>query len=68
MLITIGICDDCPEQIELIRRYLCGYEGGCRLTVISAVDPEEFLAQIKVNKPELVFLDIDMGSEMSGIQ
>lgn len=34
MDLTIGICDDCPEQIELFRRYLQRNADGFGLTVI----------------------------------
>jgi DNA-binding LytR/AlgR family response regulator len=67
MVLTIGICDDCPEQIELLRRYLQRVTDGFGLTVISSSDPVDFLAQLKKNPPDLVFLDVEM-SVMDGIQ
>ncbi|MGD9155717.1 MAG: response regulator, partial [Bacillota bacterium] len=67
MVLTIGICDDCPEQIELLRRYLQRVTDGSGLTVISSSDPVDFLAQLKKNPPDLVFLDVEM-SVMDGIQ
>ncbi|MEN6326442.1 MAG: LytTR family DNA-binding domain-containing protein [Syntrophomonas sp.] len=67
MVFTIGICDDCPEQIELFIQYLNNYQNGDEFTIVKSTDPEDFLMKLEVNKPQLVFLDIDMG-EMSGIQ
>jgi DNA-binding LytR/AlgR family response regulator len=67
MPLTIGICDDCPEQIELLRRYLRRFADEFGLTVISSADPVEFLAELKKNQPDLVFLDIDLG-EWNGIR
>jgi DNA-binding LytR/AlgR family response regulator len=67
MGLTIGICDDCPEQIELLRRYLRRVADGSGLTIISSADPEEFLIKLKKNRPDLVFLDVEM-SAMDGIQ
>jgi DNA-binding LytR/AlgR family response regulator len=66
MALTVGICDDCPEQIELLKGYLHRFEDGTGLTVVGSTDPEEFLAELKENKPDLVFLDIDLG-EWNGI-
>ncbi|HBE80124.1 MAG TPA: DNA-binding response regulator [Firmicutes bacterium] len=67
MSITVGICDDCPEQIELLKGYLYRFDNGAGLTVVSSADPLEFLARLKENKPDLVFLDIDM-RELNGIE
>jgi DNA-binding LytR/AlgR family response regulator len=67
MALTIGICDDCPEQIELLRRYLQRVADGSGLTIISSADPEEFLIKLKKNRPDLVFLDVEMSS-LDGIQ
>jgi DNA-binding LytR/AlgR family response regulator len=67
MALTIGICDDCREQIELLRKYLRRLEDGAGLKVISSSDPEEFLAMLKTNQPDLVFLDVEMNA-MDGIQ
>jgi hypothetical protein len=47
MALTIGICDDCPEQIELLGRYLQRFEDGSGLTVISSADSAEFLVKLK---------------------
>ena len=67
MVLTVGICDDSPEQIELLEGYLQRSEEGSGLTVVSSADPAEFLAKLKENKPDLVFLDIDM-RELNGIE
>ncbi len=68
MAFTIGICDDCPEQNELLVQYLNNYQGGNgRFTILQSTSPENFLMKLEGKKPQLVFLDIDMG-EMSGIE
>lgn len=65
MTLTIGICDDNAEQTALISQYLYLYPeieratGGYR--IITATDPQEFLLNMEIDKPQLVFLDIDMG-------
>ena len=66
MALTVGICDDCPAQIELLKGYLQRCADGAGLTVISSADPQEFLLALKSDRPDLVFLDIDM-AEMNGI-
>lgn len=67
MELTVAICDDSPEQIELLRGYLQRLAGGSGLTIVSSADPEEFLLALQRNRPDLVFLDIDMGA-WNGIQ
>jgi DNA-binding LytR/AlgR family response regulator len=67
MAYTIGICDDCIEQVELLESFLknCGKQGG--FYVIHASEPENFLETLKTNRPDLVFLDVDMDG-MNGIE
>jgi len=67
MTYTIGICDDCIEQVELLAGFLrgCGDYGEFR--VIHASEPETFFETLKTNRPDLVFLDVDMDG-MSGIE
>lgn len=67
MILTIGICDDCREQVELLKKYLCHFKEQFRLIVGDSVNPEEFLARLQKDPPDLVFLDIDMG-EWNGIE
>lgn len=67
MIFTIGICDDCSEQNELLMQYMNNYQSEDEFTIVKSTDPEDFLMKLEVNRPQLVFLDIDMG-EMSGIQ
>lgn len=67
MAFTIGICDDCPEQIEVLRQYVNRCLGDDEFKIVESTKPEVFLAKLDDNKPQLVFLDIDMG-EMSGIE
>lgn len=67
MAIAVGLCDDNPMQIEVLEGYLrdCAWAG--RLDVYSSTDPAGFLEMVRDKRPEVVFLDIDMG-ETSGIQ
>ena len=67
MTLTVGICDDCLEQIELIEGYLHCFADWSGLSVIASTDPEDFLTKFKKNSPDLVFLDIDMDG-MNGIK
>jgi DNA-binding LytR/AlgR family response regulator len=67
MRFTVGICDDNPEQVKLLRQYLNGFQIEDELTIIEATEPEDFLVRIEANKPQLLFLDIDMG-ELNGIK
>lgn len=67
MAVTIGICDDQPEQIQLLRQYLHFSQSSDELIIVDATEPEDFLSKLRDHKPQLVFLDIDMG-EVSGIQ
>ena len=67
MTYTIGICDDCVEQVELLADFLqwCGEYGEFR--VIHASEPEAFFETLKTDRPDLVFLDIDMDG-LNGIE
>ncbi|MPM12214.1 Transcriptional regulatory protein NatR [bioreactor metagenome] len=67
MALTIGVCDDCPEQVRLLLQYLHDYPDNDGFELLHSTDPKEFLNAIEEKQPELVFLDIDMG-EMSGIR
>jgi len=66
MTCTVGICDDCIEQVNLLAGFLkgCGEYGGFR--VIHASEPKAFLGALGTYRPDLVFLDIDMEG-MNGI-
>jgi len=67
-MLTIGVCDDQPEQVQLLLRYLndpAAEVGGCR--VIASSKPIEFLKSLEAEKPDLVFLDVNM-DEMDGIR
>lgn len=67
MVFTIGICDDSPEQIELLTHYLNSHPGGDDFSVIKSTAPDDFLRLLEECQPQLVLLDIDMG-EINGIQ
>lgn len=64
---TIGICDDCIQQVDILAAFLqgCGEYGEFR--VIHASVPEAFWEMLKTDRPELVFLDVDMDG-MNGIE
>lgn len=67
MTYTVGICDDNPEQVQLLQQYLDSYQSFGEFNVVESTEPEEFLVKVKENKPQLLFLDIDMG-ELNGIK
>lgn len=67
-MLTIGVCDDQPEQVRQLLRLLndpiaCG--GDCR--VIASSKPFDFLRSLEAEKPDLVFLDVNM-HELDGIR
>lgn len=66
MTYTIGICDDCTQQVELLAGFLhaCGDYG--EFHVIHASEPVAFWEKLKTDRPALVFLDVDMDG-MNGI-
>jgi len=67
MEITIGICDDSPEQVALLAAYLKNHADGRAAHTVTETDPLRFLKGFEKTPPQLVFLDIDMG-EMNGIR
>ncbi len=67
MAITIGVCDDNPKQVELLAQYLDSHSMAGEFDVIRSTDPAAFLQSLLDKKPQLVFLDIDMG-QTSGIR
>jgi DNA-binding LytR/AlgR family response regulator len=67
MAFTIGICDDNSEQVQLLLQYLHSYQGADEFGIIAATEPEDFLVKMEADRPQLVFLDIDM-IEMNGIR
>jgi DNA-binding LytR/AlgR family response regulator len=67
MKLTVGICDDCAEQVDLLKRYLDDYQGEDELIFVSATEPYLFLEQVRQMHPNLVFLDIDM-AHLNGIE
>lgn len=67
MTFTIGICDDLPEEIDILSKFIEKYSSSDHYETIKANQPREFLHALKNTKPDIVFLDIDMG-EINGIQ
>jgi len=67
MTLTIGICDDYLEQVQLLLKYLDSCRDQNEFRIIEATEPQGFLMKMEADRPQLVFLDIDMG-EMNGIQ
>jgi DNA-binding LytR/AlgR family response regulator len=66
MGITIGVCDDNIYQVNLIESYIKKNEELSADHIFSSTNPEVFIEEIKIQRPQMVFLDIDMG-DMSGI-
>lgn len=67
MQLAVGICDDCEMHAELIEQYLNSNKGEDSFSIIKSTDPEDFFKKIEFQRPNLVFLDIDM-EKMNGIQ
>jgi len=67
MLLTIGICDDCPAQSEIIISYIRSRPDQANFNIIQASEPTAFLAALASCAPQLVLLDVDMGPA-NGIQ
>ena len=70
MKLTVGVCDDCAEQVQLLKRYLESCQDDDDLDIITATEPQRFLEMTRNERPRLVFLDIDMeglnGIELGG--
>jgi len=62
----VGICDDNPLQVELIKKYVRKYDWKDDLCVLDSTNPDDFLDLVKATIPHVVFLDIDMG-KVNGI-
>ncbi len=67
-MLTIGVCDDQPLQVQLLLRYLHEYMAdACEYRVIASSQPIEFLQRLETEKPDFVFLDVNM-DDMNGIK
>jgi DNA-binding LytR/AlgR family response regulator len=67
-MLTIGVCDDQPQQVQLLLRYLNDYMASFgEDRVIASSHPVEFLQRLETEKPDLVFLDVNM-DDMDGIR
>ena len=67
MEFLIGICDDDTEQIKLIKNYVLEFRDEFVIKIISSTDPLAFFSEIRENKPDIIFLDIDM-KKIDGIE
>ena len=67
-MLTIGICDDQPQQVQLLTKYLSDYMGDSGdYRVIASSQPVEFLEMLEGVRAAFAFLDICMG-DMDGIR
>ena len=67
-MLTIGVCDDQPQQVQLLLRYLNDFMAGYgEYRVIASSQPVEFLQRLENEKPDVVFLDVNM-EDMDGIR
>ena len=62
MAMTIGVCDDNPQQVGLLVQYLNRHPRAAEFDIIQSTDPDDFLKLVQNKMPQLVFLDIDMGA------
>ena len=67
MVIKVGVCDDNPIQVEVVAGYLRSSSWADQLELIESSDPMAFLNLARKTRPQIVFLDIDMGT-VNGIQ
>jgi len=67
MTYTVGVCDDSPEQVDLLVHYLKNYQGNDDFKIVRSTDPADFLPKLRQYPPHIVLLDIDMG-DCNGIQ
>lgn len=67
MTLTLGICDDSREQIELLLHYVGRYPGAEQFKIIQSTQPEDFLGMLEDGLSLLALLDVDMDG-MNGIQ
>ena len=67
-MLIIGLCDDQPQQVQQLLRYLneCMADYG-EYSIIASSQPIDFLQRLESEKPDLVFLDINM-EDMDGIK
>jgi DNA-binding LytR/AlgR family response regulator len=67
-MLTIGVCDDQPQQVQLLLRYLRDYMANAgEYRVVASSQPVEFFHSIETEKPDFVFLDVNM-DDMDGIK
>ncbi|SNT22809.1 two component transcriptional regulator, LytTR family [Anaerovirgula multivorans] len=70
MKLHIAICDDCPNHLNIIVKYLEDFNRNNRdydIYLIKACSGEELLEKIKKESIDIVFLDIEMEG-LNGIQ
>jgi DNA-binding LytR/AlgR family response regulator len=66
-MLTVGICDDHAEQVDLLRSWLAGHQDKEELIFVAADEPRRFLEEARGRRMDIVFLDIDMAG-MDGIE
>lgn len=67
MTFTIGICDDFRDEVEILIKFIQNNPHRDHYETIQSTQPQEFLRALEEKKPDLVFLDIDLGG-INGIQ
>ena len=66
MVFTVGICDDNPEQVKLLKQYVESHQSKNEYEIITSSNPVEFWELVKKTRLQIAFLDINMDS-MDGI-
>lgn len=67
MELTIAICDDDKNHVDIIREYINRIDIDCDFEIIEAYSGEELLKLTKDKHIDIIFLDIEM-KELNGIE
>ena len=66
-LLKAALLDDNPEQLHINQRYL--EQSGLVQVVTACVSAEAFMQEVKQSRPEVLFLDLNLGdSYMTGME
>lgn len=68
-MLNVAICDDTPEIVRMMESHISSYSDkqSIEIHVDTYESGEEFLQSFEARKYSMVFLDIEMGSEIDGM-
>jgi len=58
MLYKIGVCDSCEHNIEKVNEFLCSAD--ITFNLLQSTNSEHFLNIITTDRPDVIFLDIEL--------